>query len=166
MPIVDVINQLRNSGILPIEVLIFRPEDEYEAFIYQDNISQYINILTKINIKSVFVEIRKVMEEDFINYLDDEEAELFRRGSMVKIDEDGMIDLVALSPELAKYKQYIDQIMEIRIIAIIEGKELHLRIQEEWGAELNILFIRTGNILEEMIEAQEIEFEHHKKKHK
>jgi hypothetical protein len=164
MPITDVINELTNSGIIPIEVFIWRPEDEYETFIFQGNITEYINTLKKINIKSVFIEKREVREDDFEYYFDDDEIELLINDPKIHIDDDGITNLVELSPELRKYKQYIGKIMEIRIIAIIEGKEFQIRIEEDWGSELNILFIQTQNTIEKIIEAKKEEAERRKGK--
>jgi hypothetical protein len=164
MPIIDVVKQLQNSGILPIEVMIWRTEDEYETFLYQGNISEYIDVLQKINIKSVFIEKRIVRKEDFIYYIDEDELLALRKQSKLNIDEEGMVDLVNITPELQKYKKYIGLLMEIRIISVIEGKEFQINIYEDWGSELNILFIRSKNILEDMIEVGMIEAERRKVK--
>jgi hypothetical protein len=164
MSITDAPKQILNVGIIPIEVLIWRPEDEHEVFIFLGEFSEYIDILIKLNIKSVFVEKRIVREDDFVHYLDEEEADLLENDPNISVDEEGMIDLIELEPELVKYKSHIGEIMEYRIIAIIEGKEFQIKLEDDWGRELNIGLIRAVNGIEGRIEDIELQREKNKKK--
>jgi hypothetical protein len=154
------------NGIIPIETGILRGEEHYELFIFRGQLEEFLEILIRLSIKSIFIDKKKVREDDFAYYLEEEEEILLGNNSKYNIQEDGAINLLEINPELAEYTQFIGKIQEVRAIAIIEGKELVMFLKEEWGEKLMMEINITIQMIEDEIERQSLRKTTPKKHHK
>jgi hypothetical protein len=151
-----ILDELSRNDIFPIKVAIIRDnEEDYEVFLFLDKLLEYIKILKKLNIKSVFIQEYEVREEEFNYYVDEEFIKILKKDPLINIEDDGLVQLTSIRPELEKYKKYIGQVHSVKLIAIIDGKEFTLFINEDWSTQFTSNIRVAIDSLEEIVETLE-----------
>jgi hypothetical protein len=137
MNINEVESAITKKGILTIPAVKMHDDESYDYFSFNGEFDEYLEYLKKLNISYVYVQKVLVGEEEFYYLLDEDERIAVERDPLLEIEEEiGAVKLESLHRELENDKKYIGQLREIKIYAIIDGKELLTSIHQEWNKPL------------------------------
>tara|TARA_R110002124_G_C8951432_1_gene513353 strand:+ start:2418 stop:3080 length:663 start_codon:yes stop_codon:yes gene_type:complete len=142
MNIEELVASIEKKGVAVIKVAEL-VEDDAKTMVFDGSLSEYIESLSKLEAKVVFINSTKLTEDVFTCEIEShyEEFGVFA--------ED--IDLSSVSPELKEYKKYEGNDACYHLLATSRNGSLAFHFQEEWWNGLLELLISVREKLEKDI---------------
>lgn len=123
---IEELKQIFNdAGVFVVPIIDSTDPDDRKGLQFDGELSQFIDVLHELKIKSVFVAVKSLSESFF-----EEEISIQSEG------EDDYIPITELFPEIESFKAKIGEAQNYKVLAKAEYLDLNLFINEDWWVQL------------------------------